>query len=144
MFWPHVFVSCFCGFFVWVVSRLAGDSPMSPLLQRVHCHPQLPTTDRFPKHQYCLRCLCAWCRFASDDLWKAVVCFQPPSLLIGNVWVPVMRFFVCRIHYKVRMRVGRRLGSCRLISAQPLVGSTIMKFYISSVLRELEVLCCLY
>ena len=28
-----------------------------------------------------LRCLSGWCRFASDDLWNAVVCFQLPSLL---------------------------------------------------------------
>ena len=26
-------------------------------------------------------------------LWSTVVCFQPPSFLIGKVWVPVMRFF---------------------------------------------------
>ena len=31
-------------------------------------------------------------------------------------------------------REGRRLGSCRMISAQPLIGSTIRKFCISSVL----------
>ena len=36
----------------------------------------------------------AWCRFVLDDLWNAVVCFQPPSLLIGKVWVPVMHFCV--------------------------------------------------
>ena len=29
-------------------SRLAGDRPMSPLFQRVHRPPLLPTTDRFP------------------------------------------------------------------------------------------------
>ena len=34
--------------FDWVVSRLAGDRPMSPLFQRVHRPPPLPTTDRFP------------------------------------------------------------------------------------------------
>ena len=27
----------------------------------------------------CLRCLSAWCRFASDDLWNAVVCFLIPT-----------------------------------------------------------------
>ena len=26
-----------------------------------------------------------WCRFVLDDLWNAVVSFQPPSLLIGNI-----------------------------------------------------------
>ena len=32
----------------------------------------------------------AWCRFVLDYLGKAVVYFQPPSLLTGKVWVPVM------------------------------------------------------
>ena len=32
--------------------------------------------------------------FALDDLWNAVMCLQPPSLLIGKVWVPVMHFCV--------------------------------------------------
>ena len=36
-----------------------------------------------------------------DDLWKAVVCFQPPSLLIGMVWVPVMHSCACPIHCRV-------------------------------------------
>ena len=52
---------------------------MSPLFRRVHRPPLLPTTDRFPLHQYCLstlRCLGVWCRFASYDLWNAVLCFQ--------------------------------------------------------------------
>ena len=39
---------------------------------------------------------------------------------------------------------GRRLGSFRLTSALPLIGSTIREFCISSVLWLLEVLCCLY
>ena len=42
-----ILAQCFGGLFVWVVSRLAGDRPMSPLFRRVHC-PLLPTTDRFP------------------------------------------------------------------------------------------------
>ena len=36
--------------------------------------------------------------------------FQPPSLLIGKVWVPVMHFCVCPIHRRVHWRVGRRLN----------------------------------
>ena len=68
------------------------------------------------------------------------MCFQPPSLLIGKVWVPVMHFCACHIHCKVHWRVGRRLGSFRLISAQPLIVSTIREFCISSVLWVLEVL----
>ena len=51
-----------------------------------------------------------------------------PSLLIGKVWAPVIDFCTCRIHCKVHWRVGRRLGSCRLISAQPLIGSTLREF----------------
>ena len=86
----------------------------------------------------------AWCRFASDDLWNAVVRFQPPSLLIGKVWVPVMHFCSCRIHCKVHWGVSRRLGSYRLISMQPLIWSTIREFCIGFVLWVLEVLCCLY
>ena len=36
-----------------------------------------------------------------------------------------MHFRARPIHCKIQWRVGRRLGSCRLISAQPLIGSTI-------------------
>ena len=41
---------------------------------------------------------------------------------IGKVWVPAMHFCACPIHCRVRWRVGRRLGSCRLISVQRLIG----------------------
>ena len=58
--------------------------------------------------------------------------------------VPVMHFCTSLTHCKVHWREGRRLGSCRLISAQPLIGSTIREFCISSVLWVLEVLRCLY
>ena len=79
-----------------------------------------------------------------DDLWNAVVCFQPPSLLIGKVWVPVIHFCACPIYSRLHFRVGRRLGLCRLTSVQPLMGSTILAFSISSALLVLEVLSCLY
>ena len=101
-------------------------------------------TDQFPLHQYCLRCLSAWCRFVLADLWNAVVSFQPPSLLIGKVWVPVTHFCACPIHCRVHWRVGRRLGSCRLTSVKTLIESTIWAFSISSAMRVLEVLSCLY
>ena len=39
---------CFDGFFVWGVSLLAGDRPMSPQFQKVHRPPLLPITDQFP------------------------------------------------------------------------------------------------
>ena len=79
-----------------------------------------------------------------DDLWNAMVCFQPQSLLIGKVWCPMMHFCACPIHCRVHWRVGRRLGSSRLTSVQPLIGSTIWAFSISSALLVLEVLSCLY
>ena len=36
------------------------------------------------------------------------MCFQPPSLLIGKVRVPVMHFCACRIHAKC---IGKRAGA---------------------------------
>ena len=42
------------------------------------------------------------------------------------------------------LRVGRRLGSCRLISVLPLIGLTIGAFSICSALWVLDVMCCLY
>ena len=50
--------------------------------------------------------------------------------LIGKVWLHVMHYCACPIHCKVHLKVGRRLGSCRLISVQPLIGSTIRAFSI--------------
>ena len=107
---------------------------MSPQFRKVHRPLLLPIIDQFPKHEYCLRCLSTWCRFVLDNLWNTVVCFQPPSLLIGKVWVPVMHFCACPIHCRVHWRVGRWLGSCRLTSVQPLIGSTIWASSISSAL----------
>ena len=76
---------------------------------------QLPTPDSvatYLQHQCCLRYLSVWCQLISDDLWTAVVCFQPPSLLLGKVMVPVIHFYVCPIHCKAHWRVGRRIGLC--------------------------------
>ena len=70
--------------------------------------------------------------------------FPTTRLLIVKVWVPVMHFCAFPTHYKVHWRVGRRLGFCRLISVQLLIGRTIREFSTSSVLWVLEVLCCLY
>ena len=131
--------------------RLVPASQLPGLLETGQCHPYSkgPPSSSDANYRpisinlYCLRCLSAWCRFVLDDLWNAVVSFQPPSLLIGKVWVPVMHFCACRIHCKVHWRVASRLGSSRLISAQPLMGATIMVFCISSVLWVFEVLCCL-
>ena len=91
-----------------------------------------------------VRCMSSWCRFVLDDLWKAVVCLQPPSLIIGKVWVPVIHLCACPIHCRVHWRVGRRVRSCRLISVQPIIGPTLWVISISSALWVLEVLSCLY
>ena len=90
------------------------------------------------------RCLSVWWRFVSDNLWNTVVCFQPPSFLIGKAWVLVMRFCVCHIHCRVHWGVGRRPGLCRSTSALLLIGSTIREFCIGSALWVSKVLCCLY
>ena len=100
-----------------------------------------PITDRFSYHQYCLRCLCIWCRFVADDLWKTVVRFQPASLPSRNATCDAL---LCVPHTLLHFRVGRRLELCGLISAQPLIGSAIREFSISSLLWVLEVLYCLY
>ena len=89
-------------------SSLPGDRPMSPQFQKVHRPPLLPITEQFPQHQYYPRCFSVWWRFVSENLWNTVVCFQPPSLHIGKIWVPVMHFCVCHIHCRVHWRVGRR------------------------------------
>ena len=89
-----------------------------------------------------LTCLSDWCRFVSGDLWNAVVCFHPPIFLIGNFWVPAMHFYACLIH--CWEQCVDCVGLSRLTLAQPLIGSTIREFYISSALWILEVLCCLY
>ena len=62
-------------------------------------------------------------RLVLDDLWNAVVCFQPPRLLIGY------GLGFCSIHCKVHWRVCRRLGSCHRVdsviesSLQEIIGS---------------------
>ena len=66
------------------------------------------------------------------------------QFVIRKVCVNVMHFCLCPIHCKVNWRVGRRLGSYRFISAQPLTRSPIREFCISSVLWVLEVLYWLY
>ena len=106
---------------IWIVSLLVDDRPLQAQFRMVHLPFLLPITERFPWHQCCLTCLSVWFLFISNDLWNAVVCFQPPSLLIGKVWVPVIHFWACPIHW----RVDIRLGSCRLTSVQLLIGSTI-------------------
>ena len=80
-----------------------------------------------------------------EDLWNTVVCLQPPSLLIGKVWIPVMHFCGCPIHCTVHWRVGRRIGSCRLISVQPFDGVNLLgiHYMLCSVGIEISALCIL-
>ena len=68
------------------------------------------------------------------------MCFQPPSLVIGKVWVPVMHFCVCHIHCRAHWRTSRRPGFYRSTSALLFIGSTIRKFSISSALQVLQAL----
>ena len=141
MFWPLILVYSFGGLFIWVVSWLAGDSanvtpiPKGPPSSSVANYQLISITSVLSKVFECLVSVRLG-RFMEHS-----VVLQLPSLLI---WVPVMHFCVCHIHCKVHWRVGSRLGLYRLISAQPLIRSTIGEFCISSVLWVLEVLCCLY
>ena len=89
MFWPLVSVWCFGSWSVWVVSQLAGDSPKLPQFRKVYRPPLMPTISITPV----LSKLIVWWRFMWNDLWNAVAGFQPPSLLIGKVLVPVMHLF---------------------------------------------------
>ena len=99
---------------------------------------------QFRYQLYFVWSLSVLCRLALDDLWCAVVCFQPHSLLIGKVWIPVMHFRACGINCKVHWRVGRRQGLYGLIFAHPLIWSIIRELSKSSVLGVLYVLCDLY
>ena len=58
---------------------------------KVHSPPLLQIMTDF-HNMFCLRCLGALFLFVLDDSWNVMVCFQPPCLLIGKVWVPVMHF----------------------------------------------------
>ena len=45
---PRLSTWWFSGLFVWAVSRLAGDRPMSPQFRKVHLPLLLPVTYQFP------------------------------------------------------------------------------------------------
>ena len=84
------------------------------------------------------------CLFVLDDLWNAVVYFNHLFCLSERSMYLICAVCPCPTHWKVHWRVRRRIGSCRLISVQPVIGSTIRAFSISSPLWILEVLCCLH
>ena len=46
--------------------------------------------------------------------FNAVVWFQPPSLLIGKVWVPVMHFAAFPIHCKMHCGDGQDARSVQV------------------------------
>ena len=52
MFLPPVLVQCFGGLFVWVVSPLVENRPMSPHFQKVRRLPLLQITDQFRLHKF--------------------------------------------------------------------------------------------
>ena len=158
MFWLPFSLWCLCGYFIRIVSMLAGDKMRKNETDEYHpnseryifilcCH--LPITDRFPQPHAVLSKVfersSVSCLFDSDDLWTAVVCFQPPSFLIGKIWVPLIdtRLYVSHT-LQSALESGQEGRISRLTSAQPLKGSTIREFSISSSLWVLEVLCCLY
>ena len=77
-------------------------------------------------------------RLVSVHLWRHMK--RSGGLM---VWVPVLYFCVFHTHQS-EFKNGRRLGLCRLTSAQALTGSTVGEFSISSPLWVLENFCCLY
>ena len=75
-----------------------------------------------------------WCRFILGSLWKAEVCHQPPTSLIGNVLALMMTFFVWHTPYSVLWRWNKRLEPFRSTSVQLLTEATVRGFYSSSAL----------
>ena len=140
-FWFLVSVWYFGGFFVLVVSKLAGDRLMSPQLPKsctflYSC--KLPTY--FHKNLECLKCLSILFLFILDELWNSEICFQPLSLPVENVSAPALPFCVCLTLYRVQWGVGRTPELCRSNSVGHLTGLTTFKLC----LLALEVMCCLF
>ena len=85
----------------------------------------------------CLVSVSSWMIYGTQ--WcasKHPVCLSERSRYLSSIFV------ACPIPCKVHWRVGRRLGSCRLISVQPLIVNHRRNLY--RLLWVLEVLCCLY
>ena len=82
--------------------------------------------------------------FVLDDLWDAVVCIKPPSLLIGKVCRGTCDALLCVSHtLQSTLERGQEARLRKLILLQPLLGSIHGVFSISSALWVLEVVCCL-
>ena len=93
-----VFVLCFGGLFVWVVSCLleAGQSHPNSERSTVLLCCQLPTY--FRNISIVIWCLSARRLFVSDDIRNTVVCFHPYSLLSRTLWVPTCDVLLCAFH----------------------------------------------
>ena len=79
-------------------------------------------------------------------VWFMECCGELPTIQFAyQKGLDTCAALLCVLHtLQSHWRVRRRLGSFILISAQPLIGSTIREFCISSVLWVLGVMCCLY
>ena len=72
------------------------------------------------------------------------MCFQPPSLLIGKVWVPVMHFCACPMHCKLHCSGQEaRIVQVDFSAACDRVNHKCI-LYIGLAVWVLEVLCCGY
>ena len=115
--------------FVSFINEKNGGSPtFLGNLKRVTTKKRLGATS--------LRCLSAWCVFVLDDLWNAIYGTHgvlPTTQFAYRKGLGTCDALLsCPIHCKVHWIVDRRLGSCRLISVQPLIGLTIRAFSIGS------------
>ena len=76
--------------------------------------------------------------------WEIMRPTRRPSVsLFSEPWM-FLRMHILLISAGWAWRVGMKLRSCRLISAQSSTGTTIREFCKSSVLWILKILCCLY
>ena len=105
---------------------------MSPQFRNLHRPPLFPITDRFLYHQLLSK---VFERLLSVCLGR----FMEYSGVLSTT-----KFAYRKCHCKLRWRVDRRVGSCRLISVHPLMRSTVIAFSTSSPMLVLEVLCCLF
>ena len=147
MFWPHVLVLCVGGLFVWVFSRLTGNRPMSPPI------PKGPPSSSVANYRpisiisvlsTVFECLVS---LRLGQFMDAVVCFQPPCLLIGKVWEPVRHLrhthCACRIHCTLESGQESRIAKINFSATFDRVNHQGILYKLCSV-GILEVLCFLY
>ena len=110
---------------------------MSPLFQRVHRAPLLPLSDQFEVF-VCL---------VSVRLGRFMerIGVLPTTQFAYRKGLGTCDALLCASHtVQSALKCVQEARICRLISLHPLIGSTIREFYISSVMRVFEHLCCLY